>query len=487
MNFKGKKVAILGYGVEGKALAKWLLKQKAQVTICDQNPALKLENKNLKSRLGKTYLKNLTDFAIVFRSPGISFQTREIQQAWKAGIEISSATKLFFDNCQGQIIGVTGTKGKGTAATLIYAMLKESGKRVWLGGNIGKPVIEFIDEVQRGDWVVLELSSFQLQDLEKSPHIAVVLDIKEDHMDYHRSFSQYVESKKNVVRFQTKNDFAVVGADYLTSFEFGAQTQAQVYFFSRTKSVAQGCYVSWSKIFGGGGWVGEIMLKTGREKISVAKTYDIQLRGLHNLENICAASLAAYLAGAKASAISQVVTGFVGLPHRLEKIGQKNGILFFNDSASTNPNTTAAAIAAFSEPLILILGGSDKKANFNQLAQKICQPVRLRSGLRLRGSDSRRLTLSRESKCQSNVKAVILMGKMASEIKNAILNNKGQKPTIISHIKNMKQAVEKAYKLAKSGDVILLSPACASFDMFKDYIDRGNQFKQEVRAIMSQK
>ena len=477
MDLKGQKVAVLGYGVEGKSLARFLLEKGADVTVCDQNPALKLENKNLKSRLGKTYLKNLTDFAIVFRSPGISFQTREIQQAWKAGIEISSATKLFFDNCQGQIIGVTGTKGKGTAATLIYAMLKESGKKVWLGGNIGKPVIEFIDEVQRGDWVVLELSSFQLQDLEKSPHIAVVLDIKEDHMDYHRSFSQYIESKKNVVRFQTKNDFAVVCADYLTSFEFGAQTQAQVFYFSRTKSVAQGCYVSWSKIFGGGGWVGEIMLKTGREKISVAKTYDIQLRGLHNLENICAASLATYLAGAKASAISQVVTGFVGLPHRLEKIGQKNGILFFNDSASTNPNTTAVAIAAFSESLILILGGSDKKANFNQLAQKICQPVRLRSGL----------TLSRESKCQSNVKAVILMGKMASEIKNAILNNKGQKPTIISGIKNMKQAVEKAYELAKSGDVILLSPACASFDMFKDYIDRGNQFKQEVRAIMSQK
>jgi len=324
--FCGIKIGILGFGVENQALLKWLFNHEANcITICDANPKLEILNSKqilnskskfskleIKSRLGKNYLKNLTDFEVVFRTPGISPLTPELLEAKIKGVEISSQIKLFMDLCLAKTIGVTGTKGKGTTSTLIYEILKNSSvkrlaSKVYLGGNIGNPPIEFLDKLTKNDWVVLELSSFQLQDLAKSPNIAVVLDIKTDHLDYHKNQKEYVEAKENIVRYQSKNDFTVVNLDYLTSFGFAAVSPSKNdYYFSRRKSVDQGTYVEWGEKRRGAHF-GKIILRTSEKDIEICETYDITLRGEHNLENISAAITASYLAGASVESIKKVV------------------------------------------------------------------------------------------------------------------------------------------------------------------------------------
>lgn len=457
-NFKGKNVAVLGYGVEGESSVCWLLKQGARVTVCDQNEKVKDVTPAVKWQLGKDYLKNLENFDILVRSPGIPYLTSEIQEALQKGVQVTSQTKIFFDLCPSKIIGVTGTKGKGTTVALLTAMLRNSkiknqNSKIWMGGNIGEPPLDFLDKINPKDWVVLELSSFQLQDLDKSPHIAVVLGVEVDHLDHHRSEKEYIEAKYNIVRHQTKNDFVVINADYLTSFEFGAQTKAQTLFFSRRKLVDQGAYVHWQN-----NRAGEIILKVKDEEISLAKTYDIHLRGLHNLENICAAAVASYLAGVKQSATSKIITTFKGLPYRLELIREFGGVKYYNDSASTNPQTTLAALRSFSEPIVLIAGGSEKGADFKELGGEISK----------------------------RVKAAILIGKESERIRRAIeksSNFNQNKVEIIIGLKNMKEIIDTVQTVVHPGDVVLLSPACASFDMFRNYQDRGEQFKKEVDAI----
>mgnify|MGYP001566837344 FL=1 len=329
-DFRGKKVGILGLGEENLALVEYLAKFGAEMTVCDKKREgelgeyyQKVKDLPVQFRLGPDFLDRLTDFDIVFRTPGLPYLNPKIQEAKKAGVVVSSQTKLFFELCPCPIIGVTGTKGKGTAATLISEILKskseiptfakatagKQNQKVYLGGNIGNPPIGFLDKLTKDDIVVLELSSFQLQDLDKSPHIAVVLDIKVDHLDYHRDEKEYTEAKTNIVRFQQKNDFAVINADYLTSFNFAAQTQAEVFWFSRRKSVDQGTWVKNKQ---------ELILRADDQEFPLVKTDKVTLRGEHNLENIAAATAAAYLAGADVSTIIKTVKNFRGLEHRLE-------------------------------------------------------------------------------------------------------------------------------------------------------------------------
>ncbi|MBI2263469.1 UDP-N-acetylmuramoyl-L-alanine--D-glutamate ligase, partial [Candidatus Berkelbacteria bacterium] len=476
-NFKNKKVAVLGYGVEGQSGVKWLLKKKAKVTICDQNPDKYrfTHPEGVQWRVGKNYLKNLEGFDIIVRSPGVPYLTEEIQQAQKKGVKITSATNLFFDLCPAKIIGVTGTKGKGTTTSLIAAILNESGKKVKLLGNIGQPMLDQLPKIKKSDWVVLELSSFQLQDLHKSPHIAVVLDIKEDHLDHHKNRREYVQAKENIVRHQTANDFAVVNADYFTSFSFAAASKAKTFFFSRRKLMEEGAWWKWSREpalatliispdgeqrtenrgqktekfpssdfrhpssvirhpfsvirFEDRGFLearpGFARRKTEKE---IIKTNDLHLRGLHNLENIAAAALASYLAGAQIRAMQKILKNFKGLEHRLELVRELNGVKFYNDSIATTPEAGIASLNAFFEPIILIAGGSEKKANYQKLGRKVAQ------------------------KCQ----AAILIGQTASRIKKAIPKSKSLK--IITGLKKMKEIVKTAYQLAKKGDVILLAP-----------------------------
>ena len=448
INYKDKKIGVLGLGEENVALVKYLVNQEAKVTVCDRKEKGELveylsqiKDFPIEYRLGSTYLDNLNDFEIIFRTPGLPYLNKKIQQAKLAGVEISSQIKLFFDRCPSPIVGVTGTKGKGTTASLIGEILKEDGKSYYLGGNIGTPPIEFLEKLTKKDIVVLELSSFQLQDLQKSPHIAVILDINIDHLDYHENEREYVQAKQNIVRHQTKNDFAIINADYLTSFGFAALTDGEVYYFSRRKSIDQGSFIAGKEI---------ILRNNFGQDDPIINLDKIQLRGFHNLENIAAAAVSSYLCGVKIISISKAISEFKGLEHRLEFVKEINGVKYYNDSFSTTPETTMAAINSFDEPIILLLGGSEKNANYRKLGQTISN---------------------------SSVKTIIAIGLTATRI---IKETRKVKIDIIEEIKLMPEAIKIARELARPGDVVLLSPASASFDRYKNYKERGNIFKQIV-------
>lgn len=448
INFRGKKVAVLGFGLEGQDLCQFLLKKKAEITVFDQKTAnelgrgyKKFKQAGIQFKLGKNYLKEgLVGFDYIFRSPGFYRFLPEIVEAEKKRAIVTSATKLFFELSPAKIIGVTGTKGKGTTATLIYKILKEDGQDVYLAGNIGQPMLSLLPKLKSSSFVVLELSSFQLIDFEKSPNLAVVLFVTPEHLDYHKDKDEYIQAKANIVGHQKKSDFAILNADNLISFSFASITLAKIFCFSRKKKV-NGAYVQKGKIF-------------VFDKI-IGETKNLKLRGEHNWENVCAAALAATIAGAKLKALKKAVFSFTGLGHRLELVRRFKGVEYYNDSFSTTPETAIAAIRAFKKPIILIAGGSEKGSDYTQLGKEISH---------------------------SPVKTVILIGEMAGRIKEACQRAKF-KGQIIFRPKNMREIVNLALKEAKPKDIVLLSPACASFDMFKNYKDRGEQFKKYAKAL----
>ena len=427
-HFKNKKIAVIGEGIEGISSAKYLKSKGAKVTILDQ-------------KQGSNYLDNLEDYDLVVRSPGIKI---EMLEKYVSRDKITSQTKTFFDICPCPIIGVTGTKGKGTTSTLIYEMLKKDGKDAYLGGNIGNTPFDFFEHLKSSSVVVLELSSFQLLDLHKSPHIAVILMITSEHLDYHPNVLEYISAKGNIIKFQKAADFAIINRDYPASNESDVDALGKVFYVSREREVDNGCFAM----------DGKIVIRTKDREIPVFETEDLLLRGEHNFENVCAAVMAAYLAGVSIKNIQEVLADFAGLPHRLELVGVVNGAEYFNDSFSTTPETAIAAIEAFKEPEILILGGSSKNSNFQELGEVISK--------------------------KGNIKAIIGIGVEWVRIKPFI---KSKNIILIEGAKDMHTIVLAASKIAVSGDVVLLSPACASFDMFKNYKDRGEQFKEEVSRL----
>jgi len=457
MQFVNKNIAVLGLGLETIDLIHWLKQnsQNSPITVFDQKTKedLQLELSQIKSlldsktfknfnfSLGKKYLQlDLTDFDIIFRSPGFYRLHPAIIKAEKKNIPVSSSIKLFFQLCPCPIIGVTGTKGKGTTTALIHKILQSSNKSSYLAGNIGKSPLQLLSKLTKKDIVCLELSSFQLQDIQQSPHIAVVLNIAKEHLDVHKNTSEYRQAKTNILNFQTKKDYAVLNADYSFSASLKNKTPASIFFFSRQKPV-KGSYVDNNKIY-----------LNFNKPILIGSTDKLLLRGQHNWENITAAITASALAGADITAIQQATFSFKGLEHRLELVRIVNRISFYNDSFSTTPETTIAAIKSFTQPMIIILGGSDKGSDYTQLGKTITS--------------------------SQNIKAVILIGDMTEKIHQAINQANSFKGKIIKNLKNMQQIVNQAFALSAKGDAIILSPACASFDMFKNYKDRGNQFKQ---------
>jgi UDP-N-acetylmuramoylalanine--D-glutamate ligase len=461
---KGKKVAVIGAGVEGIASAEWLVKHGAGVSLLDKHNVS--ENEILSKMLvfqddkvrvisGDDYLKNLEQYDLVVRSPGIKLDLPELVAAKEKGREITSQTKLFFELCPAPIIGVTGTKGKGTTASLIAEMLRAEGLETFLGGNIGVPPLTFLHDVKPTSWVVLELSSFQLEDLQKSPHIAVMLMIVSEHLgkdsmgtqNYHETMEEYVDAKRNIVKWQTPQDFAVLNRDYPATNESDVYTEGKVFHVSREREAAEdGCFVRQERL---------IVRRDGKES-ELMEMSEIQLPGMHNRENICAAVMAATLAGVSKRSIISVLQTFKGLEHRLELVREVRGVKYYDDSFSTTPETAIAAIESFDAPEILILGGSSKNSNFSELGELISTRV--------------------------NIRAVIGIGVEWPRIKESI----GYKVASIQYIegkKTMEEIVRTAAEVAKPGDVVLLTPACASFDMFKSYKDRGEQFKAAVQSL----
>lgn len=428
-DFKHKKIAIIGAGIEGISSEKFFKEKKAEVTLLDKKDT-------------EDYLNDLKKYDLVVRSPGVKLELLKDVSKEK----ITSQTKLFFELCPCKIIGVTGTKGKGTTSSLIYEMLKKQGFDAYLGGNIGVPPFEFLDKLNVHSKVVLELSSFQLIDLDKSPNIAVLLMTTSEHLDYHKSQEEYINAKRNILRFQKEEDTAVINKDYLVSRESDVETNGQIYYITAIDEAQRGCFIKDNAIF--------IRDKGLEEK--VINTKDILIPGVHNYENACAAAIAAYISGVSVSNISYVLKTFKGLEHRLELVGSINGVKYYDDSFSTIPETAIAAINSFQNPEILILGGSSKNSDFSNLGKVI--------------------------ESAKNIKAIIGIGVEWEKIKEK-LTNLNTEILVLEGAKDMQTIVAAAAKLAVSGDVVLLSPACASFDMFENYKDRGNQFKKEVLAL----
>jgi UDP-N-acetylmuramoylalanine--D-glutamate ligase len=463
MNLKNKKIAILGLGVEGLSSAVYLHQKGADVTVLDEKPEGEIDTASLQTIkqlgvhtvLGKSAFENLPDYEMLVRTPGIRRFTKPLDDAASKGVIVTSQTKLFFDMCPCPIIGVTGTKGKGTTSSLIYEMLKKDGRDAYLGGNIGKPPFEFLDELTKDSIVVLEMSSYQLQDMDKSPHIAVMLMVTSEHLapdrsgslqNYHPDIADYVDAKRNIVRFQTKADFAILNRDYPATNESDIYTDAQIYYVSREREVAQGCFVKNGKI---------VIRQAGYDE-QIINTAQILLPGKHNWENVCAAVMAATVTGVQKGAIIAALKTFRGLEHRLELVREVNGVKYYDDSFATTPETAIAAIEAFKEPEILILGGSTKNADFTELGKVIDNA--------------------------KNIKAIIGIGVEWERIKERIKNQESR-IKIIEGCKDMREIIGECSGISESGDVVLLSPACASFGMFQNYKDRGEQFKREVKKL----
>jgi UDP-N-acetylmuramoylalanine--D-glutamate ligase len=456
--FKDKNIAIIGLGTEGIAVAKFLGDNFSTLTLLDRLSEEKiigncpegekaflkelLSRDNVKKVFSNQYLDDLKSFDVVFRSPGLSFFNQKIQEAKKNGVEITSQIKLFLDLCPAKIIGVTGTKGKGTTASLIYEILKNQKKHaVYLAGNIGYSALDLLEKIKPEDIVILELSSFQLMDLGKSPHIAVVTNLTIDHLDYHENEEEYRSAKFNVLTHQNKNDVAILNSGSTFSAEQLKDIESKIEYFGNNKETDQ-CVVENNAV----------ILDLKGERTSICKLSGIKLLGRHNLENIAAATLVAKKLKIDNQTIIETVEQFKGLPHRLEFVRELDGVKYINDSFATNPGPTIAAIKSFEENnIVLILGGSSKGANFTELAETIKN---------------------------NKVSAVVAMGDEALNIEHA-LEKAGYKG-MFWEIYDLRLALNLARREAKAGDYVILSPACASFDMFKNYKDRGEKFKSMV-------
>ena len=401
-----KLASLGGLGVEGKATTRFLKKKypKAKIIVLDK-------------KLDKNYLARLNEFDVVYRTPGIPYNTKEIQKAIKKGVKVTSATEVFLEGARGTVIGVTGTKGKGTTSTLIYEILKKAGKDVYIAGNIGNPMLELLPKLRKNSITVLELSSFQLQGITHSPHVAVVLDIFPDHMDHHKNFREYTDAKANVVKYQNSRD---------------------VVFYVPTSKTSTA-----------------LAKKSRGEKIPVSFgdfPMELKIPGVHNKQNAAMAAAVASYMGVSPVIGLEVIKEFTGLPYRLKFTKNVRGVSFYNDSASTNPQTAAAALKSFhGKTKILIAGGKDKNLDFNIL---------------------------RDVVSKENVKCVVLFGECKTKIKSAIGNS-----APIHTSNNLENAVASAFKKASQGDIVIFSPAATSFDMFENYRERGDAFNRIVKKL----
>lgn len=455
-DFSQLKVAVLGAGVESAVTIPWLLQQgTTDLTICDSNPDAELKALDrlagsedfINWQRGAEYLENLQDFDLIVRSPGIPWLSPQIQSALQAGVSVTSHIKLFFERCPAPIIGVSGTKGKGTTAGLITAMLKAEGKSVYLGGNIGTPPLGFLDQLTAKDWVVLELSSFQLQDLGCSPHIAVITNLGEDHLDHHADLAEYHAAKQSLLRYQPSDDTAILNGDdpVIPRFAEGLGEAARQIFSG----------VTFDEHVAAGVANGFIMVRHNEQEKAVGPVSDIIIPGPHNLRNVLAACLAARAAGVSYQAMHQAIQEYRGLPHHLELVGEIDGAQYFDDSYAANPTATIPALQSFDRPIVLIAGGFERGLDYQPLAEAIRR---------------------------SPVKAVLTIGESGGRLAEVLKSTASEAAISVVAIPSKEEIVATARQYAKPGDIVLFSPAAASFDMFENYTRRGEYFTAQVRA-----
>lgn len=442
MDLDNKRLCLLGFGVENRAVAAWLAQQGLPFTVCDTNVDVATsgpwEEAHVAWCLGPQ-VPALDDFDVLFRSPGIAARRADLVAARQAGVRISSGIELFLERCPGPVIGVTGTKGKGTTSSLLMSLLQAGSVPGRLGGNIGTPPLSFLNELGSNDRVVLELSSFQLQDLGRSPGGAVLLPIGSDHLDHHATRAEYVDAKGEICRHQRDADWALMAATCPTACELGQATSARQLMFSGTSPIeGDGCWVDGQ----------HIRWRNGATEMDVTDISDVRIPGRHNLDNACAAVAAAMLAGVSADDVPAGLRSFVGLPHRLQNVGERAGVQYVNDSLATTPEAATAGVRAFpGRRVILIAGGSSKGADFATLGATIA----------------------------SDVLALVTMGAEGPRIV-AAARAAGFRGSVTQDCGSMSEAVRAAETSAATGDVVLMSPGCASFGMFSNYAERGEAF-----------
>ncbi|MBJ58649.1 UDP-N-acetylmuramoyl-L-alanine--D-glutamate ligase [Candidatus Saccharibacteria bacterium] len=433
------KIAIAGYGLEGKAnYAYWTRHYpEAVITIADERPAESIELPDgVASITGEGAFSRLQGFDMVIRTAGLAPHKITTDGS------IWSGTNEFFANCPAPIIGVTGTKGKGTTSSMIAAILRADGRVVHLVGNIGVPAIELLDTISPDDIVVFELSSFQLWDIQRSPKVSVVLGIEPDHLNVHVDMEDYVAAKGGIRRFQQDGDVCIYHPTNHYARDIAALTDKGV---TKRYAVADE----------GGVYASDGYFRVGDR--TICPTDIMQVPGLHNIENACAAMTAARELGVGDDVLAKGIGSFEGLPHRIEFVREHEGVLYYNDSFSSAPAATVAAIRAFQQPEIVVIGGIDKGADFSELA----------SCLRDR----------------TNIKEIVLIGEVRHALRDFFAAHQVPHTVTVSDAKTMTAVVEDARRQATAGDIVLLSPGCASFDMFRDFYDRGDQFREVVNAL----
>ncbi len=441
MDLNGKRVLVVGLGKTGVATVRFLKEKGAVVFASDEKPASKLMyaiselgDLNVNMQLGEHTLDIMSQMDMVVPSPGVPPFNIILAEAAKRGIPILSEIELAWRFLKRPMIAITGTNGKTTTTTLLGKMLKKAGKAVFVGGNIGNPLIDYVNGKQEDDYVIAEVSSFQLQWVELlKPFISILLNTTLDHLDYHGTFKEYFSIKERIFKNQTGRDLAILNADDPLSLSLSKRILAEITCFSSSRKLTEGIFLN-----------GKV-LRFGNENYPLEM---MRLPGVHNIENVMAALVAARKCGCYPSAIISAVEEFKGIPHRIEFVSQKNGVEFYDDSKATNVGAVIRALETFTGPVILLLGGRNKGGDFSVLAD----PIR------------------------KKVKHLILFGEAREEI-NSIIG--GTVPTRC--VVSLNDAVRFACDCSSYGNVVLLSPGCASFDEFADYKERGNYFKKLVR------
>ncbi|MEA4813885.1 MAG: UDP-N-acetylmuramoyl-L-alanine--D-glutamate ligase [Oscillospiraceae bacterium] len=448
----GKSVAVIGIGVSNTPLINMLLDAGVTVTVRDKKErayfgtlADEIERRGAGLRFGEDYLGELTE-DIVFRSPGIRPDIPEFLAAKARGSIVTSEMEIFFDVCPCTIIAVTGSDGKTTTTTIISELLKKAGKTVYVGGNIGHPLLAEAGKMDAGDFAVLELSSFQLMTMKKSPHIAVLTNLAPNHLDIHKDMAEYVAAKENIFAHQSVADTAIFNQDNDITRELSKKALGSVLMFSRSGEVENGAYLKEGAIH---------MRRNGKDR-EVLKTSDILLPGAHNIENYMAA-IAAVDGLVPDNIIADFAGSFGGVEHRIELCRTKDGVRFYNDSIASSPSRTIAGLRSFGKKVILIAGGYDKHIPYDVLGPEITE----------------------------HVKYLVLTGATADKIRRAVETAPDYKkgsPDIVA-VDDFDDAVKTAARAAREGDVVILSPASASFDHFRNFMERGKRFKDIINSL----
>ena len=451
---RGKKVAIIGIGVSNLPLLEYFYDLNARVTIFDSKESnqisveamQKIEKYGFEFIGGKDSLSGLKGFDIIFRSPSCMPDRPELVEAVENGAVLTSEIEMVLKLAPCKVIGVTGTEGKTTTTTLINEIVKKSGRKTYLGGNMGKPIFTKIRNIKPENIIILELSSFQLSDMDISPDISVVTNIYPDHLNVHKSYEEYREAKKNIFEYQSENGIVVLNYDNEFTREFAKEANGKVIFFSSKEKLDDGFIYDKAD--------GTVKYCEDGVRRHIIKKEDIKLRGIHNYENICAA-LAATSSIVDVDTQIKAIEEFTGVEHRLEFVRELNNVKWYNDSIGTSPASTIAGLNSFDEDIILLAGGSDKGLDYEEVGKTIARKVR----------------------------ALILTGPTSEKIENATKQALNGKSIEIYYTSNMQESVNLAKDIAKAGDVVLLSPASASFDLYKNFEDRGHQFKDCVNSL----